>query len=89
MKKLYIVLIAVLSVSSMAFGQSHWCATDHSEEFMARLSKNVKYANTHEMRMDDKRLVPVTFHLVADNLGNGRLDKSSVMNALCQINEQI
>lgn len=87
MKRFNILLIALLGFSSMAFGQSHWCATDHSEEFMDRLSKNVKYSNTHEMRMDDKRLVPVTFHLVADNLGNGRIDKSSVMNSLCAINE--
>jgi len=84
------LMILGLCLSMTAFGQTtkgHWCGTDHTQEFMDRLTKNVKYANTNPMKMDT-RYVPIKFHLVADNQGQGRIPEEQVFQQVCILNSQ-
>lgn len=88
MKKVYTVFIALTVLSSAAFSQSDWCGTDHSEAFMAQLTKNVKYANTHPMKMDEKRFIPLKVHSIGDSNGNGHTPLDVILVQICRMNIQ-
>jgi len=88
--KLFTLVAIALCIATSGFAQTttgHWCGTDHTDEFMERLTKNVKYANTHAMKMDT-RYLPIKFHLVANSEGQGRIPESQVFQQLCRLNEQ-
>jgi len=85
--KLYLTCVLVAIFGSIGFSQ-HWCGTHHTEEFMERLEANVKYASTHEVRSPDFKYIPIVFHLVADDDGEGRMNEESVMLQLCRLNNQ-
>lgn len=81
-------VLSLLVLMSTAVNAQWKCGTVQDEAFMERLTKNVKYANTHETRMGETRWVPVKFHLVAQTDGTGRISDEAVYEQLCIMNAQ-
>jgi len=65
------------------------CGTIHSNEFMTQLEKNIEISKSISMNLplEEKRYVPVKFHLVANSEGNGRVLEQYVYTQMCRLNE--
>jgi len=87
MKLIINILALFLLASTVVTGQST-CGTPQDDAFMKRLLKNK--ARWHETisKGSGSRLVPVTFHLVADNDGDGRLSEDLAYKAICTLNDR-
>jgi len=85
-----ILLLLGFSFFTLSMDAQSWCGTNHTDECMARISKNVKFANENVTvrNVMDKRYVPVKFHLIADSQGNGRISDIQVYQQLCRLNAQ-
>lgn len=81
-------LMVLITLSITAQNKTHWCGTDHDHEFMERLTRNVKFARENDLSRMDITYIPVKFHLIADNEGNGRISEQAVYQQLCRHNEQ-
>jgi len=90
LQRIVLLLLSCGFFSLSLNAQTHQCGTEHSAEFMARLTKNVKYANENASvrKVVDKRYVPLKFHLIADSQGNGRIPDRLVYTQICILNTQ-
>lgn len=85
--KYIITLLAVFAFGQI--GSAQWCGTDQSPESIARLleNKNIYYTTESKERSQVDIYVPIKFHLVADQNGEGRIEEYKVFNELCNLND--
>lgn len=84
-------LLAALLLSfsfSLSFGQGGWCGTPQDDAFMQDLIENKKDWDRTLRKGFAPRFVPITFHLVADNSGGGRMGLPALYKGLCTLNER-
>lgn len=83
--------ILALLVTAPAFAQSvlQTCGTSGAigEELIPRLEKNIRALNESPAFGRDLQFVPIRFHLVAENDGDGRVLESQILELLCALNE--
>lgn len=91
-KKLLIFCVfCFLTMPSAIFAQANdWCGLSHDgqEAIVERLLTNRKALKDGLIQLrDDVIYVPVKFHLIADDNGNGRINENKVYEQLCKLNE--
>ncbi len=82
-------LVLTMSFAISGFSQSPGCcgvSYDDGLDIIERLEKNKKFLEEHGSVRGGILYVPIIFHLVANNDGSGRLDRTTVYNQLCRVN---
>ncbi len=83
------VLALMLAIPAFAQTVLHTCGTSGAagEELIPRLERNIRALNESPALGRDIQFVPVRFHLVAENDGDGRVLESQILELLCALNE--
>ena len=86
----YLLLIAFIAIPFISTAQVSQqrgvCGTEFTEDMKTRLLDNIRNSGVYAHRSGNTIWVPVVFHLVADDNGNGRISRANVLDALCLIN---
>lgn len=84
MKKLLLILVATLIVSSGLFAQvDNWCGTpDHESEWLNKYQANPALFP----KSDELLYIPLTIHITGSDEGFGYLPIKDVLNAICRLN---
>jgi hypothetical protein len=70
------------------FAQNSFCGFRSDENFRQRLDENIKRLKTLDPALRNvQKYIPMTFILVADDNGNGRLQEERVLEQLANINQ--
>ena len=80
-------IILALGMLTMLNAQQ-WCGTVQDEAFMQDITNNKKHWATTLSKSNQTRFVPITFHLVGQNDGSGRISEELVLRALCLLNDR-
>ncbi len=93
MKIFNLIFCLFILSCTVSFGQSqeydNWCGTVQTPEMDAQLDDFVKayYINkTFEKTANTTQYLPLTYHLVGENDGDGRISYSDALDDLCQLN---
>lgn len=87
MNKNYILLtVLTFMLCQISYAQKHVCGTHMSADAIHALKQNKANAAESSAR-NAIRYIPVTFHMVADNNGEKRVNYSAVLNQLCKMNK--
>ena len=78
----------LLCTASLSIGQTAWCGTPQDDAFMQDLIDNKANWDRTIRRGAAPRYVPITFHLVADSEGKGRMGLPALYQGLCRLNER-
>ena len=92
--RLYLIAFVLLLSGALATAQEasgNWCGLHQhegaGEGLVTRLLTNKAVAGQGIVSSRDIQYVPITFHVVADDNGNGRIDENRVLDQLCELNE--
>jgi hypothetical protein len=77
-------LLSILGLFFFQIVSAQWCGTDQ-EALMPFLDANIKAMKPGEPRA--VKYVPVTFHLVANAAGNGRVNEENVLKQVANFNK--
>lgn len=87
MIRAFTLFLLLMVFATVSFSQSgHRCGTHQGDDFMIHLRQNKKFLKEYKTKSSVTRYVPVTFHLVADDDGNGRISLPDIYNQLCKLN---
>jgi hypothetical protein len=81
------LFIAVFFLYNSIYSQKHICGTHHQD----MESANAIFENAGQVRDNDSdrsniKYIPIQFHMVADDNGNGRIGYQSVLNQFARLN---
>jgi len=79
-------LIICLFALNIGSSQHYKCGTDQSDLFMKHLRENKKNFDVTRNKGKMENFIPITFHSIADSLGNGRVSDIEIYKGLCQLN---
>ncbi len=82
MSRLFLALSGLLFTSILS---AQFCGTPQ-ETLLARVDANKKSISFH--RRSAQKYIPVTFHLVANSSGNGRVQEEEVLKQIANLNTQ-
>ena len=86
--RLVLLLLLGFVMSPIVLSAQDRCGTIQTQEMWDNFRKNKTNWNTTINRGYVSRFVPVTFQMVADNAGEGRISQQACLRALCIINER-
>lgn len=92
MRQAFLSIITILLfVGSLSAQQQHWCGTTPTSPAMSsmvnRLMTNKQFAEEGMVTSRDVIYIPIKYHLVAKDDGTGRINIHSVLDNLCELNE--
>lgn len=79
-------LLLIFCLQSQA--QQDRCGTIETEESSKYLIANKAHWNSPHVLSSEPRFIPVTFHLIANNSGVGRISEDRVLSSLCLLNRR-
>ncbi|MEM7102690.1 MAG: zinc-dependent metalloprotease [Bacteroidota bacterium] len=87
MRKILFTLLAVcLMIPAGVIAQHGVCGTMPNANEVERLRANILNSDVELHKSGGVIFVPVTFHLVAETNGSGRIDEEPVLDNLCKLN---
>ncbi len=89
MKKLILLIfIGTLVPGFFVIAQvSQFCGTTETSIIFERLLENKKLLATHPITERATRYIPIKFHIIGDNNGNGAVLEEDVLSFLCKLND--
>ena len=82
---LYFLLL--FACTGLQAQQINRCGTPDSQEMIDRLIENKRHMNAHSTADRDVDYIPVVYHLIADQQGNGRASLDDIRDMHCMLNE--
>ena len=77
-----------INISAQVIGQCGTVSQEWRDNITNRLLENKRLVKDGLVQQRNAvTYVPITFHLIADNSGNGRIPETSVLNMLCRMND--
>ncbi len=93
----HFLLLVIFAIPAIAFAQTttnptydEYCGTISTPNRDAILDKNLKKMRSgNYLRSNVVRYAPMSVHLVADNNGNGRFSDVTMLDRMCELNQQM
>jgi hypothetical protein len=84
----FLLFTSILALSSSVLSQESFCGFVSNDLFRKRLDENINRLKTLDPALRNvQKFVPMTFILVADDNGNGRVQEERVLEQLANINQ--